>query len=81
MAAFQKRDGVDALPSVMSFNAPRLSASRPNVERLRERATGAPATVAVANTGPCTVSSYSRKVFPTFPALKWSMAVHWPLKT
>ena len=37
-AALQKRSGVVALPSVMSFSAPRLSASRPNVERLRASA-------------------------------------------
>jgi len=53
-AARQKREGLDALPSVISFSAARLRASRPNVERLRERAYGFPPTVAVANTGPCT---------------------------
>src|SRR6185369_3727546 len=55
LAVRQKRDGEDALPSVMSFSAPRLSPSRPNVERFRERAYGAPPTVAVAKTFPCTV--------------------------
>jgi hypothetical protein len=55
-AVRQKRDGLDAFPSVMAFSAPRFRASRPNVERRRERAYGLPPTVAVANTGPCTVT-------------------------
>ena len=54
LAAVQKRSGVVALPSVMSFSAPRLRPSRPNVERLRASAYGWPPTVAVPITGPCT---------------------------
>jgi hypothetical protein len=52
----KKREGEVAFPSVMSFSAPRLRPSRPNVERRRESAYGFPPTVAVANTPPCTVT-------------------------
>ena len=50
-AASKNRCGVVALPSVMSFSAPRLRPSRPNVERLRVSAYGRPPTVAVPMTG------------------------------
>ncbi len=54
LATFQNCVWLAALPSVMSFSAARLSASRPNVDRFRESAYGLPPTVAVAKTGPCT---------------------------
>ncbi len=77
-ATAQKSSAVAASPSVMSLSAPRLSPSRPNVDRCRLSAMGRPSEVAVPITGPWTEVAKVIGIPSRVPASKVSKGMHSP---